>query len=277
MRDDLMPVMNAVRQRLTASAIDDAPFPHLVVNDCFPWEYYHHLVADWPALEEFADVGGGYVFGLYYQPFPGMDGILAERGLMRADRVQHHARWQDFRAVIEHAVIPVVLQKFQQPIRAMMRRRFLRLRPRLSVRDFEILSDMLIVRKNRHDLAAHLDDLRSLIQILIYLPTDDARPHLGTQLFEQVGEGVRKEPAELSHCRLAQYAVSLGIEVHEAKRIPFNRNTLVATLNHPRSWHGQLLDEPYERRGYQGFIGVRSKFLSAFFDDESVAKLVAAS
>lgn len=70
-----------------------------------------------------------------------------------------------------------------------------------------------------------------------------------------------------------QYAQTLGIEVREAKRIPFLRNTLVAALNHARAWHGQYLDEPYDRHGYQAFIGPRPTLLDDFYDSESAAAL----
>ncbi len=256
------------------------PFPHLVVTDCFPAEYYDRLVAAWPALDAFADLGNvGRLFGLYNRPYPGMQETLATRGLLR-HQLEHRALWAEFFALVESAIVPVLFEKFRRAIHSLMRRPLALARPwrpRLAIEDLEVLSDMLIMRKDRHDLGAHVDDLRSLIQVLIYLPPDDDHPHLGTQLFEQVGPGTIKAPTALDDCRYAQYANAIGIEVREAKRVPFRRNTLLAAVNGPRSWHGQELNEPYERRGYQGFLGVRAPLLNMFFDRESAAALAAAS
>jgi hypothetical protein len=274
---EMQDIEAAVRDRMHTAIVDPYPFPHLVVTDCFPAPYYELLIAQWPAEDEFFELQKNTAFGIYFQPFESQRSSFLQsgRGLMSAEFVRSHDFWIEFRRIIENAIVPALAEKFSRAAKSFMRRRFLRRRPALTRSNLEITSDLLFVRRDNHFLPAHVDDLRSLIQVLIYLPPDDNHPHLGTQLYEQVGPGNIKAPAQLDDARQAQAAQLLGIEVREVKRIPYQRNTLVANLNHPRSWHGQTLSEPYDRRTYQGFVGVRSDLLDVFFDPESAARLIA--
>lgn len=262
-------LMREVRARIDAAAISNEPYPHLHVTGCFPDAYYDQMLAHWPQVDEFVSSNEGAVLAINFA----RRGDQPLTGQMGPERVRTHAFWMGFKDVVEDAVIPAIVCKLAPSIRALMRRRLLRRRPRLTGADFLILNDMLITRRNKHELSPHLDSQRSLIQLLLYLPPDDDHPHLGTQLFEQVGAGTPLAPAKMANPTEVQYSHGLGIEVREAKRIPFLRNTLVAAINYARSWHGQYLDEPYDRHGYQAFIGPRAPLLEHFYDTESAAAL----
>jgi len=262
-----------VRSRIGAGVVDVDPFPHVCIHNVFPDDYYQRLLANWPDENEFIEMGEGGIFGLFFRPTASRIPRLGERGLVRAGRVKTFAVWDHFRSIVKRDIIPELATKLSDSIVAMMRPGGAEAHPAIKAEDLEIVHDFLIIRRNSHILAPHLDDLRSLIQLLIYFPEDDSRPHLGTQYFKQVGGGRSLSPRELGDARIAQYAEPLGIQVVEAKRIPFTRNTLVANLNNPTSWHGQHLNERYDRKGYQAFVGVRSDLLRLFFDDVSASLL----
>lgn len=270
-------VSRVVEARIRDCAVSEAPFPHLHMTDFFPADYYDQILEQWPAHPEFVDMGGNCVLGIYFRAYTKNQAAQLEaggHGIATPALMKTYAFWSGFRAIMQRTVIPEVAKKFAPHIRAMMRSRFPRPRPTIGGSDLEIQMDYLAFRRNDAVLPAHIDDLRSLIQIIGYLPPDNDHAHLGTQLYEQVSAGSAKTPGEMENARLAQYAHYLGIEVKPAKLIPFVRNTVVANLNHPRSWHGQAVTEAYERRTYQAFVGVRENLLPWFFDRAS-AKAVA--
>ncbi|RJF76744.1 hypothetical protein D3877_28010 [Azospirillum cavernae] len=139
--------------------------------------------------------------------------------------------------------------------------------------DFEIIQDELVTRRNKHILAPHIDNLRGALTILYYMPPDSDHMHLGTLFYKQVGPGRPLLPKDMPVPFYAQYASSSSITCVEAKRVPFAPNTLIAFVNSIDAWHGQHLDEMYDRRGYQSFFGVREALLDRIFDAQSVRAL----
>ncbi|MFD1625382.1 hypothetical protein [Azospirillum griseum] len=183
--------------------------------------------------------------------------------------------WLQFEELMIDCVFPLVFEKLKTDINEQLRRYDLDRHDQLMLEkdDFEIIQDELVTRRNKHILAPHIDNLRGALTILYYMPPDSDHMHLGTLFYKQVGSGRPLLPKDMPVPFYAQYASSFDITCVEAKRVPFAPNTLIAFVNSIDAWHGQHLDELYDRRGYQSFFGVREALLDRIFDAKSVRSL----
>src|SRR4051794_26216981 len=68
MEKRLQEVMTKVGARIAAAEVEQAPFPHIHVQGCFPDDYYEELVASWPDPDEFVCEVGESIFCLYFRP-----------------------------------------------------------------------------------------------------------------------------------------------------------------------------------------------------------------
>ncbi|MBP2294294.1 hypothetical protein [Azospirillum rugosum] len=270
---DLRKLRAHADERFSQTFCTPFPAPHLYLHNVFPYDYYNLLIENWPS-EHFAPIGSDKCLGMYFKPFV----PLAADATGQIARLPDGQRefWGFFRDFVQSYLYPWVFLRLGDAVTDSARQysREPKSEHVFSMSDFEVVEDELVARRSPHHLAPHIDNLLGLITILIYMPSDADHQHLGTRLYAQQGAGRPKMPSELPTPYRAQYASALGISCVEAKRIPFAPNTLVAFVNAPNAWHGQYLDEDYERRGYQCFLGARKDLLGEIFDPESTRLLI---
>jgi hypothetical protein len=204
--------------KIANAPIQPFPFPHIVVRDVFPRDFYRELRANLPPPELFRTltalkrVGGDYPDSRLVLP-------LASDAL---DAVPSPARefWREIAGwMLGGAFGTTVLSKFDW----LMKERF----GEVERRQFH--DEALLVQDyTTYALGPHTDRPTKVKSFLFYLPPDDSRPHLGTSLYAPrdprfTCTGGPHHPFEL---------------FHRVYTMPYLPNTLFAFPKTANSFHG---------------------------------------
>lgn len=263
-----------VREAVRRAEFSADPFPYLFATDLVPDPFYAELDASWPRFEEMyrgvptigrLDFSGG--------AFKGPHGEAAPTALSPAQL----NNWAIFRALINGPFFEAAFDRFKPHLAAFGSELLLpsplaktsawsRMIQRFAVdrsfwkqaaaRDFESIQEFLTNRKDASVLSPHTDAMYNRFTLIAYFAPDRAHQHLGTRLYRHKGEGRARLPSE-GDAPDAQFASTLEIPCEEVRALPFLPNAVVIFWNGPRSWHGQQLGEPIERRSYNSFFTVR--------------------
>jgi hypothetical protein len=159
-------------ERLAQSQPVAQPFPHLLVRDIFEPALYRRLLAHLlPAelmrpIKEVRRVGKKYSDARFVFPLtPDSIGGLP---------TPYRGFWQDLHAwLMAPAFAAGLFTKFGEQAYA-----------RLGGNPAGLYhQSMLVDDRTRYSLGPHTDFPAKVITVLIYLPADDARPHLGTSIY----------------------------------------------------------------------------------------------
>jgi len=188
------PIAEHVREAIAAAPIQHDPFPHCVIDDLLPAEYYDALIAALPPADMFADRPENK-----QQLTVPLD--LAPR---YSTEVWRHM----VKVVAEEMIKPAVLAKFQEPLSQWLRETLPALgeqpldRLRINCSDGRIL-----LRRPGDRIPPHRDPKWRFITCLIYLAREGDDERWGTQLFtvEDDEEAAGASPHWISEarCRLA--------------------------------------------------------------------------
>jgi len=198
--------------------IQTFPYPHILVHDVFPADFYERLRANLPprdayrTLKSLGRVGGDY---------PDTRGVLP----LTPDNVatlpdpcrgfwNETGQWLlggSFAQVVLNKFGPLLAQRFPNPAAVNFRH--------------EVL---VIQDRTNYALGPHTDSPRKVLSFLFYLPGDDSRPHLGTSMYlpkdpSFTCPGGPHHPFEMFHRLLT---------------VPYVPNTLFAFMKTPNAFHG---------------------------------------
>src|ERR1700733_3234715 len=151
------------------------PFPHLVIENFLPKDFYKHASELWPATEEFAGAKNAKRFVL-----PITYGCFEATHLPKEQKVF----WRLFGEVIVNRYLkPKLAKKFKPYLNQ-------KLNLQESWQSFDpyrdtcnLRQDALLVDCDAVDLPPHVDQLNIVAQIMIYFPTDDQHDNLGTVFY----------------------------------------------------------------------------------------------
>ena len=219
----------AVREKIEAAPIEREPFPHLVVEDFLPAEFFARLAETMPLVADF-------------QPD---DDIKSN--LRIEDRNKYFARapgefqavWGQLRdQVIQEVVAPVLARRLQDDILAKYAELFT---PEIAN---EVMSGGLVsnpgrimARKPGYNLRPHSDSAHFAVTCLLYF-TSAGEVNSGALCLYRP----EREP-ELRHAGTYYAEREEGIGVELAESIPISGNLFVAFLNTPISLHGVRIKE----------------------------------
>jgi hypothetical protein len=251
LRTRLDPVRRHVAEAVSAGTFTDDPFPCLVWRNALPASLYDRLDASWPSFALMQHAPADTVASLYFTA----DGFGKDSGLQPGQI----AAWLRFRDLVRETVFPVAFERFRPGLAALGRMLLSpdgepqpHVSPLETARpdDLEPTREFLVTRRDLSVLGPHVDPLRLHLTLLIYFGTE-VRPGLGTILYRQTGPGRAFMPSEQERCSIeAQYTAQQDIASEEAVRFDFVPNSGLMFLNGPKSWHGQHLSEPMNRRNF---------------------------
>lgn len=203
--------------RLASAPVRELPFPHILVRDIFEPALYERIQAHLlpPALmrpiKEVRRLGKKYPDSRYVFPLT-PDGVAALPSPYREF-------WEELRAwLLAPAFAAALFGRFGAQVFA-----------RLGGSPQGLFNEsMLVDDRSSYLLGPHTDYPTKVITVLIYLPADDARPHLGTSLY------VPRDPA--FRCAGGPH---YPFELFErTATMPYLPNTLFAFFKNDRSFHG---------------------------------------
>jgi hypothetical protein len=259
-----------IRAAVQQGAFSATPFPHLFVTDLLPGAFYRDVEAAWPAFDEMSKPNPTIGRLDFTDPHLGRWVGLETTSLTG----QQHQTWATFRSLIGQTFFEEAFSRFKPHMLSLGRelldpavdtwgdkvRRFLK-RTDLSfwrnaaADDFVPRDQFLTTRKDLSALAPHIDPPYFHFTLIVYFATDADHQHLGTTLFRQTSPGRAKLPSETEG--YTQYASQYEITCEQDCSLPLLPNSALLFINGLHSWHGQHLDESFERRTYNSFFMVR--------------------
>jgi hypothetical protein len=237
---DLQRIAKHLQDRLAAVSISNEPFPHMIVDDLLPANFYELLV---DAIHPAVFFSGEKKSKQDFRP----------NARLAPPRTKSIWGYMD-QQVCPRVLMPILLERFRPQLDAHLRTLFgeeaLDRARELPMTTFE---GRIMRRRPGYSLGPHQDPMRFFLTALLYLSGssgDDAR--WGTQLFAADRDFTVS-------VRNIFYAESEGIRCTLAKTAPYRRNSLLVFLNH-RSLHGAEISPEsappdLERFAFQFYIG----------------------
>ena len=204
--------------KIANAPIQPFPFPHIVVRDVFPDDFYRELRANLPApglfktLAALNRVAGDYPDSRLVLPLAA-EALEAVPGPAR-DFWRGVAGW-----MLGGAFGPTVLSKFDWVLKERL--------GDLARRQFH--DEALLVQDyTTYSLGPHTDSPSKVMSFLFYLPPDDTRAHLGTSVY------VPRDP-QFTCAGGPHHPFDLFRRVYT---MPYLPNTLFAFPKTAHSFHG---------------------------------------
>jgi hypothetical protein len=207
-----------VLYRIANAPIQPFPFPHILVRDVFPEDYYQELLDRIPPKEAFTTlkalgrVGNGYPDTRFVLPLaPNMLSAAAE---------PFRSFWSEVASwLVGGSFGSMVLPKFGE----ILEQRFGNLATQAFYDEALLVQDY-----TTYALGPHTDTPSKVLSFLFYLPADDSRSHLGTSIY------LPKDPNFLCPGG-PHHDFDLFRRVYTMPYVP---NTLFAFLKTENSFHG---------------------------------------
>jgi len=204
--------------RIANAPVREYPFPHIVVHDVFPQEFYGELRANLPeqsALKTLGELGrikgGDYPARLV---MPLTRETIATLPQTQRAFWEHVGNW-----ILGGGFGRAMLAKFEPWLRARL--------GELGKHDFS--DEVLIVRDLvSYALGPHTDARHKVLSFLFYLPADDSQSHLGTSIYAPNDPQLRCEGGPEHDPR----------KFRRIATMPYVPNTLFAFMKTNNSFHG---------------------------------------
>ncbi len=223
-----------LQQRIAGAAMSADPFPHLVVSNLLPEDFYRRLLRAIPAPTFWRRAG-------YQRDNWHVDEDRASRLSETTWRVMH-------REIAAHVLMPLLLDRFADAIAEYWRAAFDLDASALS-EHYVCDEGRLLLRRAGYELQPHLDPPNAILTVLLYLAPLGAPDAQGTDLY-------RSGPLPANRVGI-MYPAQQGISLELAATVPFRPNTLLAFVT-PTSVHGaklpETVDERFERISYQFLV-----------------------
>jgi hypothetical protein len=215
-----------VLYQIANAPIREFPYPHILVREVFPPDFYRELRANLPEKSALKTLGAlGRVHGTDYPARLVMP--LTPEALAALPAAQR-AFWERVgNWILAGGFGQIMIAKFA----AYLQRRF----ADLSKVDFT--DEVLIVRDSTaYALGPHTDARQKVLSFLFYLPVDDSQAHLGTSIYLPNDPRFRCEGGP--HHDFGNFRRVLTM--------PYVPNTLFAFMKTSNSFHGV---EPIREQG----------------------------
>ncbi|MCB1110528.1 MAG: hypothetical protein KDK64_06060 [Chlamydiia bacterium] len=212
-----------LRNKLIDAEIIETPFPHLIIKDFFPDDFYHELVNHWPHPHQFNPKCNERY------------SILLDELKRSQLTAKQKAFWGTFNSyLVETIVKPIIIKKFL----CFLHVKFPDASPEeLSqmVENFQPVANTnsIYLDTPSCSVPTHTDKPHCFVQLIFYLPADNDHQDVGTTFYagspHPGGENTCWDvPADLTY----------------VKKLPYRKNTFIAFMQSPISWHA-LEPSPY--------------------------------
>jgi len=220
-----------MRAAIAEAELTFEPFPHILVRDVFPDDYFAALVRGIPPVEVFGD-----------RPFNKQQ-IKVPFALAPA---YSRRVWSFFVEGVGPRVLqPALLEKFRKPLEDWIALNWPELADDpFTPMDFNMADGRIMLRGRGYTIPPHRDPKWGFLTCLFYLPREGDSESWGTQLYfvddDPPARGAAPHWIDASRCRLAA-------------EVPFRRNTMLVFLNSAGA-HGARIPEDAEPADLQRYI-----------------------
>jgi len=212
-------------QRISATPVQAHPFPHVVVEEVFPPEFYAEIqrrllpTECYKSLISTGRVSNDYSPARYCLMPADLDGIAADH----TDAVF----WKTlFETYCDLEFTTLWLRIFQAQIQS---RFAAEMSAGLNNGKIGAGSEIFLMRDlSNYELPPHTDSPSKIVSVLFYLPADDAHPELGTALYAAKKAGLSHPGGP--HLDRKQFDL--------VQTVPFLPNTLLAFPKSSYCFHG---------------------------------------
>ncbi|MSO29540.1 MAG: hypothetical protein EXQ48_01170 [Acidobacteria bacterium] len=235
---DEMRIVAHVEQAIAAAPLQTDPYPHIIVENLFPKDFYDLLRKAIPPPAFFGDL----------DPIKQNLKTPIEFGPELSVRVLGFLE-----AVIARRTMPpALMHKFHEPLQVHYDVIFgAAFRDRANAMTQSITGGRLMLRRPGYHLPPHRDPKRSMLTCLMYFAGSKDSDAYGTDIFRAVDD------REATYTQ-TYYPEQNGSRCELVKRVPFRPNTMLVFLNSTGA-HGATIpdDAPatLERYSYQCYIG----------------------
>lgn len=247
-------------QRIEGAQLQTKPFPHLVVDEIFPSDFYEEILTHLPKVSSLSipDKFGMMKIG---------DDDAAFRALPKASQ----KFWSIFEREIKAPICSALLRRYKPYLSEKLALIFGPTFDEQSIADEEFLSLRGIVqcRTTGSRMGPHVDKATSLFTFLFYFAADESLRPFGTIFYE----------APNREAVTARYRANRGIRawfpneddlaalnLRATPPIEFQRNRLVSYANLPYSLHGAATDAAAVRFSMQNFCDLPLRISLPLFD-----------
>ena len=237
---DRVALVAHIRRAVAAAPMRTDPFPHLVIPDLLPADFYGQLLRAIPAPTFWRDAG-----------------YRRENWMIEEDRASRlsETTWRFMhRQIAGKELIPLLLDRFADAIADYWRDTF-GLDPSLLDGHYASDEGRLMLRRPGYELQPHLDPPNAILTFLLYLAQPGDSDTYGTDLYAS-------DPLPANRVGIL-YPAKHGIRIERTTTVPYRANTALAFIT-PRSVHGAELPDTVDQR----FERVSYQYL-AFLDDHA--------
>ena len=237
-------LQEVVRDKVERAEIQRDPFPHAVVPDLLPDDFFRELSDSIPPLEAF-------------QPDDEIKAnlrIMERNSYFEAAPEGFKATWRRLRDEVLHETIaPILVRRLESEIRRKYASLFsAELADEIMAGGLVSSDGRIMARKPGYNLRPHSDSAQYAITCLLYFTRADDADSGALCLYRP------EHRPELRHTSTYYPVKEEGISVELVKEIPIRENLFVAFLNDAESLHGARVD-PHadlsgERLAYQAHI-----------------------
>lgn len=216
-------LMQEVRAQLNHIEIVEDPFPHIVIHDFFPEIFYQEFINQWPHPHQFAPPRN--------QRYSiAMDDLNSSK--LTNNQKAFWGAFNDY--LVETIIKPIIIQKFLPYLHYKF--------PNASQEEIELMrnnftpvakTNSIYLDTPRCSVITHTDQPHYFVQLIFYLPADDEHQNVGTTFF-----------SGSAHSGSDETCWNTPPDLTFVKKIPYKRNTFIAFLQSPTSWHA-LEPSPY--------------------------------
>ncbi|MDP1682152.1 MAG: hypothetical protein Q8L39_10325 [Burkholderiales bacterium] len=216
--------------RVLNAPLNEYPYPHLYIENIFPFDFYQLLRENWPVANNFVSLANtGRV----------SSGDYKERHVIRftpseIEKLQNgrQAFWKEMATwFLGKNFMVSLIDKFRPQIES---------RLGMSIDHFSFQPDSLIVRDHsRYEIGPHTDLPHRLLSLLFYCPQDSSRAHLGTTIYTPIDKSFTCVGGPHYPFEMFEKVVTME----------YKPNSLFAFLRTNNSFHGvePIIEDEVER------------------------------
>jgi len=212
-----------IRNTIENVEIEEYPFPHVVIHDFFPEDFYDEFVNNWPHPHQFSPKSN--------------ERYSISMDHLKSSKLTNNQKafWGTFNDYLVETILkPVIIKKFLPYLKIKF--------PEATseeiaqmVENFQPLANSNSIYLDTPDcsVVTHTDRPHCFIQLIFYLPSDDEHQDVGTTFYSGSAH-----PGGEDTCW------NVPPDLRFIKKLPYKKNTFIAFMQSPTSWHSLELS-PY--------------------------------
>lgn len=231
-----------IERACAAAAIQDQPFPHIVIDEILPWPYFELLENHLPRESEFQIQGG---FG--HIKIEETDDAFRKLGRKRK------TIWRHFDVQIKAAACAGLARRFAPYASEKLCELFGQGGEDLTTESYAAQRGIIQCRTRGAIQHPHLDKATTLFTYLFYFSKDEKLAPHGTTLYETGRPDTLLEAYRERADVRVWYPDVTRFAIKACRKVDYRPNRLIAFINLSRSLHGTWTEAPVPRFSMQTY------------------------